>query len=427
MTNKGKSTTEMPVHELRQCGFCNKNQIQVQKLIKGTNEVFICDECIDLCHEILHRESTQSTILDINTLTPAKIKSALDEHVIGQDLAKMILSVAVYNHQKRINNPVIDGVEIDKSNAIMIGPSGSGKTFLLKCISRLLDLPMVMVDATSLTESGYVGLDVEDCVSRLYQAAEQDVAKTQRGIIFIDEIDKKGRKSENASITRDVSGEGVQQALLKLIEGTECKIPANGGRKNPAAEYITIDTKNILFIVGGAFSGISEIISKRLNSESTIGFGATLTSDTLELDYFELVKQIESEDLIQFGIIPELIGRLPVIAPFENLTRDQLVQILIEPRNSIIKQYQKLFKLDRVELEFTPEACLEIADQAIRKKSGARGLRSIIETVLLQTQFELPNLAVDNVKKVIITQDVVKGISTPIKISQQKEENLANE
>ena len=427
MTNKGKSTTEMPVHELRQCGFCNKNQIQVQKLIKGTNEVFICDECIDLCHEILHRESTQSTILDINTLTPAKIKSALDEHVIGQDLAKMILSVAVYNHQKRINNPVIDGVEIDKSNAIMIGPSGSGKTFLLKCISRLLDLPMVMVDATSLTESGYVGLDVEDCVSRLYQAAEQDVAKTQRGIIFIDEIDKKGRKSENASITRDVSGEGVQQALLKLIEGTECKIPANGGRKNPAAEYITVDTKNILFIVGGAFSGISEIISKRLNSESTIGFGATLVSDTLELDYFELVKQIESEDLIQFGIIPELIGRLPVIAPFENLTRDQLVQILIEPRNSIIKQYQKLFKLDRVELEFTPEACLEIADQAIRKKSGARGLRSIIETVLLQTQFELPNLAVDNVKKVIITQDVVKGISTPIKISQQKEENLANE
>lgn len=417
----------MSTTELRQCGFCNKNQIQVQKLIKGTNEVFICNECIDLCYEILHRESNPQTILDINTITPAKIKAALDEHVIGQDLAKMILSVAVYNHQKRINNPVIDGVEIDKSNCCVIGPSGSGKTHLLKTIAKLLEIPIVIVDATSLTESGYVGLDVEDCVTRLYQAAEQDVVKTQHGIIFIDEIDKKGRKGENASITRDVSGEGVQQALLKLIEGTECKIPANGGRKNPAAEYITIDTKNILFIVGGAFTGIQEIISRRLNSESTIGFGATLSEDTLELDYFELLKQMESEDLIQFGIIPELIGRLPVIVPFENLSRDQLVKILTEPRNSIIKQYQKLFRLDRIELEFTKEACEAVADLAIQKKSGARGLRSIIETVLLQIQFELPNLAVDNVSKVIITQDVVQGIIPPIKILEKKVDSSPNE
>ena len=408
----------MAVKELHQCSFCNKNQIQVQKLISGNNDVFICDECIELCHDILHREDTSS--IAVSDLTPAKIKSYLDEHVIGQDLAKMILSVSIYNHHKRIANPVIEGVEIEKSNLMFIGKSGVGKTHMIQSVAKLLDMPMVIVDATSLTESGYVGLDVEDCISRLYQAAEQDISRTQIGIVFIDEIDKKSRKGENASITRDVSGEGVQQALLKLIEGTECKIPANGGRKNPAGEYVTINTKNILFIVGGAFEGITEIIAKRQSEGSGIGFGASLPFDMAQLKYFEMLKSVQSEDLIKFGIIPELIGRVPVIVPFNELSAEDMVKILNEPKNAILKQYQKLFKLDNIILEFTIEACLAIAELAIQRKTGARGLRSIVEEILMPVQFKLPEMASNNITKIVITPDTVKGESEPILVYQEQ-------
>lgn len=405
---------------VHQCSFCGKSQLQVNKLISG-NSVFICDECINLCYDIMHKDPTAEETT-VSVITPKAIKNYLDEYVIGQNIAKTALSVAIYNHHKRINNPMVDNVEIEKSNLLFIGPSGSGKTFLIQNVAKLLKIPMVIADATSMTESGYVGLDVEDCLVRLYHAADQNLELAQTGIVYIDEIDKKSRKGENTSITRDVSGEGVQQALLKLIEGCECKIPTSGGRKNPSSEYITIDTKNILFIVGGAFEGLSKIIAQRVESKQGIGFGAKLAKDAdTNANVFELLRQVESSDLVKFGIIPEMIGRLPIIVPFEELDEAALVRILTEPKNAIIKQFQKLFKLDNVELEFNNQALTAIAQLAIKRKTGARGLRSIIEDILLTLQFELPEMAADGVEKIIITKDVVLGKQPPIKIQHSTE------
>jgi len=410
---------------IRICNFCNKDQRQVKKLING-NDVYICNECIELCYSVLN-ENEIDLERKISKLTPSRIKAYLDERVIGQDSAKTIISVAIYNHLKRIENPVIDGTEIDKSNCIMLGPTGSGKSFIIQQVSKLLDIPFVIVDATSLTESGYVGLDVEDCISRLYQAAEGNIDKVKKGIIFIDEIDKKGRKSENASITRDVSGEGVQQALLKMIEGCEVKVMPTGGRKNPHGEFIMVDTKNILFILGGAFVGIEKIIADRLNQASSngIGFRAKISkSNDVKSDTDNLIKDVRPEDLISYGMIPELIGRLPIIMPFNHLTEDDLVSILTKPKNAIVRQFQKMFKIDRIILEFQEDALLAIAAEAIEKGTGARGLRSIIETILLPIQFKLPDLYENGITSVIITEGCVKKGQDPIMIYKSEVETV---
>jgi len=402
---------------IHRCSFCEKNQTQVSKLVAG-NDVFICNECITLSYEIIKQEKPKT--LDELEVKPQKIKDHLDQYVIGQDKAKKTLAVAIYNHCKRINNPVIDGVEIDKSNMIFIGGSGTGKTYSIQTISKLLDIPLAIVDATSLTESGYVGLDVEDAISKLYQAADQDIAKTERGIVYIDEIDKKGRKSENASITRDVSGEGVQQALLKMIEGCDVKIQPNGGRKNPNAEFITINTKNVLFIVGGAFEGLNKIIEQRLNENSSaIGFGAEINDPDAKLSNYELIKQVKGEDLVKFGIIPEMIGRLPIIVTFQDLDEEALIKILSEPKNALIKQFEKLFSLDNVNLEFTKDSLKAIAADAIKRKTGARGLRSILENILMETQFELPLLYKKGVAKICVTKETVENMNEPLKVFNQ--------
>jgi len=410
---------------LRQCSFCAKSQLQVKKLISG-NDVYICNECISLCHNILIQDDMGKPNKPGTKLTPAAIKQYLDERVVGQDTAKTILSVAIYNHMQRIANPMIDGVEIEKSNLLFVGPSGSGKTYLIQNVSKLLDIPFVIIDATSLTESGYVGLDVEDCISRLYQASGGDINKTESGIIYIDEIDKKGRRGENSSITRDVSGEGVQQALLKMIEGCDVKVPPQGGRKNPHGEYVMINTKNILFIMGGAFVGIEEIVSRRLNKDvGGIGFGAKLRSEPkTDIEKFEQVKESKQEDLTGFGLIPELIGRLPVLVPFSHLGEKELVRILTEPRNAIVKQYQKMFELDKIRLEFRDDALLAIASNAIEKKTGARGLRSIIENILLPVQFGLPDMAAKGVATVVITEACVKEKAEPVMIYRSETETV---
>lgn len=407
---------------LRQCSFCGKNQLQVKKLING-NDVYICNECITLCHNILLQDDNGKATKPSTKLTPLMIKEYLDERVVGQDVAKTMLSVAVYNHMQRISNPMVDGIELEKSNLLFMGPSGVGKTYLIQNISKLLDIPFVIVDATSLTESGYVGLDVEDCIARLYQASGGDINKTESGIIYIDEIDKKGRKGENSSITRDVSGEGVQQALLKMIEGCEVKVPPQGGRKNPNGEFVLVDTKNILFILGGAFVGIEDIVAKRMDmNNGSMGFMAILGKEEDLSSKSKMIMDANHEDLTKFGLIPELIGRLPILVPFMQLTEDELVRVLTEPKNSIIKQFQKMFELDSVRLEFREDSLKAIARLAINKKTGARGLRSTIEKILLPVQFGLPGMSKNGITDVIITEACVTDGQEPVFIYRSETE-----